>query len=331
MTHLVMTHLHFEAIANDPVVLRRYWAGNYLRGALGQILLRTTCSEYGWRSTPPPPEHTANCPACWLLTHRLDPGHARRAYSLVPPLPPVERVEPGQRFHFTLTLYGESWQFLPYFVLAVGQMGYEGVGVGRGRFTVRSITARNPLRQREEVILAPGEDLVKVPELAVTWGDALRPAAPPSAAAVTLHFLTPTRLIDDQRLAKAPDFAPFFRRLLRRLDDLRVQFAAELPRDLAQVARLHQAADEVQRVEAAIHWIEMIPRSGRDGREKPLSGFVGWVAYRATDWEPLWPYLQLGQALQVGKNVTKGNGVYQIAPLAVGPAYWQADAFSHSA
>lgn len=330
MTNFVITHLHFEAVADDPIVLRRHWAGNYLRGALGQILLRTTCPEYSYRTSSPPPEHTATCPACWLLTHRLDPGHARRAYSLVPPLPPVERLEPGQRFSFTLTLYGDGWQFLPYFVLAVSQMGYEGVGVGRGRFTLRSITARNPLRQREEVILAPGDDLVKAPELAVSWADALGPLPALPNNVLTLHFLSPTRLIDEQHLAKEADFAPFFRRLLRRLDDLRVQLAGELARDRAQVAALHQAADAVLKVDAATRWIELIPRSGRDGREKPLSGFVGWVAYQAADWEPLWPYIRFGQALQVGKNVTKGNGVYQIAPLAGTLPYWQVGAFSRA-
>lgn len=315
MTNLTLTHLHFEAVADDPIILRRHWAGNYLRGALGDILLRTTCPHNGRGSA----EHIAACPACWLLTHRLDPGHARRAYSLVPPLPPRESVEPGQRFAFTLTLFGDGWQFTPYFVLAAAEMGREGVGVRRGRFTIRAITALNPLRRREEVILAPGDDRVKVPELAVGWPDAIEATPPAPQTPITLHFLTPTRLIDDQHLAKEPAFAVFFQRLLRRLDDLRAQFAGEPPRDLAEVAALHHAADQVRLLNAATDWIELMPRSGRDQRSKPLSGLVGAAVYQAEDWRPLWPYLLFGQGLQVGKNVTKGNGVYQ---LALPTPYW---------
>lgn len=315
MTHLTLTHLHFEAVADDPIILRHHWAGNYLRGALGDILLRTTCPHNGRGSA----EHSALCPACWLLTHRLDPGHARRAYSLVPPLPPREQVEPGQRFAFTLTLFGDGWQFVPYFVLAAAEMGREGAGVRRGHFTIRAITALNPLRQREEVILAPGDDLVKVPELAVVWSDALQATPPAPGATVAVRFLTPTRLIDDQHLAKAPAFAIFFQRLLRRLDDLRAQFAGEAPRERAEVAALHAAADQVRLLTADVAWIELMPRSGRDQRHKPLSGLVGSAVYQADDWRPLWPYLLFGQGVQVGKNVTKGNGVYQ---LALPAPYW---------
>lgn len=317
MTNLTLTHLHFEAVADEPIILRHHWAGNYLRGALGDILLRATCPQNGRGSA----EHSAVCPACWLLTHRLDPGHARRAYSLVPPLPPREAVEPGQRFAFTLTLFGDGWQFVPYFVLAAAEMGREGVGVRRGRFTIRAITALSPLRRREEVILAPGDDLVRVPELAVLWSDALQAAPPAPGATVTLRFLTPTRLIDDQRLAKEPVFAIFFQRLLRRLDDLRAQLAAEPARDPAEVAALHHAADQVRLLHVAVEWVELMPRSGRDQRHKPLSGLVGRAAYQADNWGLLWPYLLFGQGLQVGKNVTKGNGVYQ---LDMPTPYWLA-------
>ena len=40
--------------------------------------------------------------------------------------------KPGERFEFGLTLFGRALQFLPYFVLAVPEMGRLGVGPGRG-------------------------------------------------------------------------------------------------------------------------------------------------------------------------------------------------------
>ncbi|MCO5187067.1 MAG: hypothetical protein M9928_11000 [Anaerolineae bacterium] len=175
MTNLTYTHLTFDCITDTPIHLGVYWAGNRLRGALANILRRTVCPEQ--HNPNPPRQHTVTCPACWLLNHKLDPGHARRAYSIVPPLPAQETVHPGQRFTFTITLFGEGWQFLPYFVLAVGEMGCTGVGQwrdgARGAFTVAAITARNPFTNHTEVLLEPGSDYIKVPEHPITWPDAL--------------------------------------------------------------------------------------------------------------------------------------------------------------
>ena len=313
MTDLTFVHLTFDCVADSPINLGGYWAGNRLRGALGYILLHNTCPENGRGDI----QHAATCPACWLLSHRLDASHARRAYSIVPPLPAPERVETGQRFTFTITLYGDGWQFLPYFVLAVGEMGRS--GVGQGTFTVASITARNRLSHQEEVLLAPGDDLVAVPTLSTDWFD-LHPSSFILHPSLSLSFLTPTRLTHLGQLMKQPDFGVLFRRLLHRIDTLGSQFAQMARRPEADIGRLHALADQVVLADADVGWIDLRPRSGRDRRHKPMSGFVGQAVYVAPDWEPLLPFLLFGQGVQVGKNTTKGNGVYQID--GVSPRYW---------
>lgn len=315
MSNLTLTHLTFDCIAETPIHLDHHWAGNRLRGALGYILLNTTCTQ-PYRQTIPTPEHAATCPACWLLSHKLDPAHARRAYSIVPPIPSQQIVHPGRRFSFTITLYGDGWQFLPYFVLAVSEMGRTGVGGRphgqRGTFQVASITARNPLTQQEEVLLAPGADYVQVPTLNITWQDTLNTPYTIHNSQLTINFLTPTRLIHHKRLMKQPNFAVFFRRLLHRIDTLGTQFAAIPRRPVAECTALDQIAQQVQTIHSAVEWIELRPRSGRDRQHKPISGFVGQATYRAVDWQPLLPLLLLGQGVQVGKSTTKGNGVYQL-------------------
>ena len=323
MTDLSFVHLTFDCIADSPIQLGGYWAGNRLRGALGYILLRNTCPEDG-RGTR---EHAKTCPACWLLSHRLDAGHARRAYSIVPPLPAPETVLAGQRFTFTITLYGDGWQYLPYFVLAVGEMGR--TGVGRGTFTVASITARNPFLRQEEVLLAPGADLVSVPTLSVAWQDMPDVSSYFANASLSLAFLTPTRLTAQERLMKRPAFGVLFRRLLHRIDTLGTQFAGMPRRTEADIARLHAIADTVVLTAAETRWIELRPRSGRDRRHKPMSGFVGQATYESTDWTPLLPYLLFGQGVQVGKMATKGNGVYQVA-LGI-DSYWLGLPFANQA
>lgn len=318
MTTLTYVHLQFDCIAETPINLGGYWAGNRLRGALGYVLLRTTCDQDGRGGD----YHTAHCPACYLLRHKLDASHARRAYSIVPPIPAPERVQAGQRFTFTITLFGAGRQFLPYFVLAVSEMGRS--GVGRGTFHVASITTHNPFLQQEEVLFAPGDDLVKVPETVIEWQNALEATSSftqqevgvhPSSL-LTVHFLTPTRLIAQKQLMKEPQFGIFFRRLLHRIDTLGSQLANVPRRERASIERLHALADNVRLVDDQTEWIELRPRSGRDRQHKPMSGFVGQATYQSADWTDLLPILLFGQGVQVGKLATKGNGVYQLDTAA---------------
>ncbi len=307
MTNLTYTHLQFDCIAETPINLGGHWAGNRLRGALGYVLLRTTCDQDGRGGDI----HTANCPACWLLRHKLDASHARRAYSIIPPIPAPAHVMPGQRFTFTITLFGGGWQFLPYFVLAVGEMGRS--GVGRGTFQIASITARNPFLQQEEVLLAPGDELVQVPELIVEWDDLADQVASFDSTRLTVQFLTPTRLIAQKQLVKAPNFAVLFRRLLHRVDTLGTQLANVSRRPYEDIKRLNALADSVELLVDQTEWVELRPRSGRDHQHKPMSGFVGQAVYQSRDWSTLLPILLFGQGIQAGKMTTKGNGVYQIA------------------
>jgi hypothetical protein len=314
---LTITHLRFDLIARDPVRLNRHMAGDYLRNGLASVMLRATCSETH-RTSKPAPEHAAVCPACWLLAAEVDPGSVVRAYSLAPPLPPRDLVESGEPFAFVLTLFGDGFQFLPYFVLAIAELGRLGVGVGRGKFDLRQITAVNPLRSLCEIVKQPDDPLVKVPTLHVAWPDVVAAADQLeqrlSDGELRLRFHTPTRLIENGRKLplKSPDFGVFFQRLLYRLDDLGRQFAGQERRPSDEVAALHQLANQVRLVESQTRWIELWNWSGRKQSKTPIGGFVGAAHYTARSWTELLPWLVWGQAAQVGKMSIKGNGVYSV-------------------
>jgi hypothetical protein len=326
-TPLTLTHLRFHLIARSPINLGGHQAGERLRDALASVMLRAICPETR-RGQKPSPEHAAVCPACWLLAADVNPGEVRRVYSLVPPHPAVELVEPGERFSFVLTLFGQGFQYLPYFVLAVPEMGRVGVGPGRGRFDLESIQALNPLAGEVQAVLEAGENVVRVPdgridwETALTAARALYPALEENGGNLSLQFLTPTRLIESRALVKTPDFGVFFQRLLQRIDQLAQQHAGDQRRSPEQIESLHALADRVRMVDAQMAWVDIWGPSGRTGNRTPLGGFVGSATYRARDWEPLLPWLLLGQGVQVGKVTVKGNGVFQIILPGI-PGYWE--------
>ncbi len=324
-TNLRLTHLRFDVVARGTVRLGGADAGNRLRNALAGVMLRAVCPERE-RGRVPSDDHVAMCPACWLLAANVDAGHVRRAYSLVPPLPLREVVEAGERFSFVLTLYGDGLSFLPYFVLAVPEMGRVGVGPGRGQFELEAIWAADPLRRLFEPVLRPGETSVYLPDCAISWGNIEDRAkmwlANEQMGACRVRFLTPTRLISGRQLVKMPDFGVFFQRLLNRVDNLGQQFGGDARRDRDELARLHGLANGVRLMESRHRWVEVWSWSGRTRTKSPMGGFLGRVNYQtATGWDELLPWLLLGQATQVGKSAVKGNGVFELEPS--GKGYWQ--------
>ena len=330
MTNLQITHLRFDCIATTPIKLGGHYAGNNLRNALANVMRRATCPETNRRGDPTP-EHAATCPACWLLAANLDPGTIVRAYALIPPIPPRYDLSPGDAFSFGLTLFGEGFRYLPYFVLAINEMGQsEGVGPGRreglGRFDVVGMTAVDPLRGDAQPLLDPQKNLVHVPTIHVDWTavthiSQLHLQQLPANNELTIHYFTPMRLEEKQRLYKVPDFSVFFRRALYRIDELNRQFAGEERRPPAQIARLHAAADHVRLVDSEVAWHELWSRSNRKRTKTPLSGLTGTAVYYSPDWTLLMPWLTLGQATQSGKSVVKGNGVYALDGGSW-PLYW---------
>ncbi len=321
MTTLTFTHLRFCAQAKQPIRLGRYQGAERLRDALAQVMLRAVCPET-YRAQKPTPEHAAVCPACWLLAAEVDPGSVRRAYSLVGPQPPLDTLGAGQQFDFTLTLFGEGYRFLSYFVLAAEAMGEVGIGPGRGKFAISSIHALHPLRGESLVILAENERVVRPQKLPINWEDALSVAADfPAEGEIILHFLSPTRLIESESLVKAPDFAVFFRRLLERMDELARQHNGAGRRDAQEIAHLYTLADQVRLVQQSTRWIDLWAPSSRRGQSAPMGGFVGKAVYRSKHWDELLPWVILGQGVQVGKLTAKGNGVFQIE-TAHQKSYW---------
>jgi hypothetical protein len=326
MFPLTVTLLRFVCEALTPIRLARYEAGSRLRGALGQVMRRAYCAHVTPTPGPSPEmkqrisgEGSTGCPVCWLLAANEHPGEERRGYALRPMLDPPEVYQPGQRFQFGLTLFGDAQRFLPYFILAVPEVGREGVGAGRGRFALRQVWADDPLSGQTLPVLAEGESLVHVPaslvdqarvtEAANRLADAIGPDG-----RLSLAFLTPMRLIEAEALLKVPDFSVLFARLLHRLDDLNRQFAGGQRRAEGERLALQALADRVRLLSAETEWLEVWSGSSRTHDRTPIGGFVGRATYSAPIdvWQLVLPWLIWGQSVQVGKDVVKGNGVYVI-------------------
>jgi CRISPR/Cas system endoribonuclease Cas6 (RAMP superfamily) len=334
-------HLCFTAQVETTIEMGAF-KGSALRGAWQSHLRTLYCAQ----TDNADPLHQAMCPVCFLLSRETGSGDDRRPYAFVPPLTRQATFEPGERFTFGISLFGQTVQFLPYLVLAVGQMG-QAQGLGRfihppadgqgasdarrrgkrpprrrGTFRLASIEEVNPLNGEQRTLLEEGGSMVQMPELAISpqqVADSSQQLVQQLAAngsQLTLDFLTPTRIVHRERLVHQPYFSPLFARLLDRVSALRSQFASEAPLSQEEKAHLLSLADRVKLIDGETQWWDVKGRSTRLGHDQPLGGFVGQALYQAegTDiWRPLLPWLLWGQSTQVGKNVVKGCGWYRIA------------------
>lgn len=335
MFSLTTTHLRFVCRATTPLRLEAdtFRAGSNLRGALGQVMLRAYCAGDANDS-----QHAAHCPVHWLLAANLKPGEERRGYALVPPLANAraDGLPPGDAFEFGLTLFGSAQQFLPYFILAVPEMGRMGIGPGRGKFELVRVWALNPLTGESEILFGDNGNVVRAPTVTVNHEMVMRHAECRiagfscasgaknrnpmrnweigAAESVAIEFLTPMRLIDAQHTTKIPDFSTLFSRLLKRLDELEEQFAGGMGRALEEVRALQAYAARVEVREVNTRWVEVFSGSARRGMPSPLSGFVGRAVFSAPRevWMELLPWLLWGELAQVGKGAVKGNGVMRV-------------------
>lgn len=333
---LTSLRLRFNCQAETPLRLGGLRAGSNLRGALVGVMRRSTCavsdiypitSQAGKRaegrrqslSSEEISAHTAHCPVCWLVAANDHPGEERRGYVITPPLGFPESLQPSESFDFRITLFGDAARYLPYFVLAVPETGRIGIGVGHGRFALKSICAEHPLTGDWQV-LKEGENLVKPPAEMVTHV-AIEQSAEAFAARLgtgqlnlRIDFPTPLRLILGERLVKSPDFGVIFSHILKRLDDLAIQYAGGTVRPTEERQRLWNLANRVRLVESQVNWADVPSGSSRTGQPTWISGLVGtaWYSAPAEVWRELLPWLLWGEITQVGKDTAKGNGVFRI-------------------
>jgi len=339
MEHFTAHRLRFVAEVTTPIELYEHMGGA-LRGAFFNALSDQFCVN---RMTL----RNGGCPACpWVqtcpvafLVATLDPRSDRgenvpRPYTIEPSFVSSGAEEqrsrgeflaapllprPPAQFEFGLTMFARAMNLFPYVVLSLQRMEQSGIGRKvaengwrRGTFRVHEVWAENPLTGERQRVLSSGDNLVQVPDVPVTHAQVCGLDVPAPGAWVRIDFLTPTRLTDQGRLAKQPDFRVLFQRLMERLVALAGAYC-DTPLEADLKYRLVGLAAHVGLVEQQTRWVELESYSSRQKRRTPIGGLVGYAVYAAEEWGPFWPWLKWGELTHVGKNAVKGDGVIQVS------------------
>jgi len=304
--------LEFICRSETTVHLPRY-NGPTLRGAFFGALRHDFCLNKNLPSCLNCPAAEA-CPICRLVATVEREGErgveVPRPFALQPVLADNPVFDPGQTFSFGITLFGNSLALFPYIILAVQRMGEIGMGnraVAPGRFSLRGTRVSNPFTGQEKEIYSAATRMVSVPDITITHRDILAYAGRLNPRSICLELLTPLRLIKEGSLVQKLSFQVFMQRLLRRLTDLHNYYCDQtLEMDFAGIL---QRAAEVRMSKDTTCWVDRASYSSRRQTSTPVGGLTGTVEFEG-DLREFLPLLAWGRITQLGKDVTKGNGLY---------------------
>jgi DNA-binding transcriptional regulator of glucitol operon len=300
-----------EALSLPP------YMANTLRGGFGAAFKRLVCIY-----RPPQPCEVCDlrhiCPYGALFEAAVPPGSEvlrrntdiPRPFVLEPPLDGRTQYGPNDALKVGLVLVGRAIHHLPYFLVAFQELGRAGLGVRRGKFTIREVRAVNPLTGEEVAVLDSRMQVLAGRDMSVGAAEleaAVSKMAPRDE--VVLRFITPTRLVHDGRLVMDPEFPILLRALLRRISSLAYFHCGE--RWALDFRRLKEDAGEVKLVRSNLRWWDWQRYSARQQTQVKLGGFLGDAVYRGP-LTPFLPLLLLGSIIHVGKACTFGHGRYDL-------------------
>lgn len=320
MGSLITHHFLFTTEVITPVELDEH-SGSSLRGSFFDAVWRRFCNNKAALTCADCSLHSM-CPVSALVAPLREENERGRdiprPYVILPPLG-ARHYETGEQLIFGITLIGNIVQFFPYIIMATKALEANGLGRRlnenqgqRGRFKIKQIESYHPVSAERKVVYQSGKPLVEVPTLSVTSMDISKRAAALSAEKISIHFLTPTRILYKDKLVHHAAFLPLLLRLLERLKVLEQTYGVlEGQSSVSEWEELVQLANDIVCVEDNTHWEDLKSYSNRLKRTTPIGGIQGKATFTG-NLAPFRELLSWGELVHVGKNTVKGNGWFKI-------------------
>lgn len=247
------------------------------------------------------------CPYGVLVAASLTP---RPPFALYVPSNGSPRAPQQGAVTLEVTLYGPAWRLYAWVVAALARALARGLGKARTPFHVRRITRVHADGRRDHHAVgragAPAAGLPAdlEPDL---LGLSIEPLLAPQP--VTVHLLSPARLLVDGRLVGGDESLPFAVLVARILDRLAGLYGPQASAILDPEVRtvVEGAAARVPLLADETRWVEVEDYSARKRSELLLGGKVGRLVY-GPQAAPFVHLLRAGGILHVGKNPASGCG-----------------------
>jgi hypothetical protein len=295
--------------------------GPALRGALGHRLRRLSCVT-----------RLPDCGDCALrfrcaypvLFQPYGPGHlAQDTRYRRMPVPFALRVPFGHAWtsevrrggavEVEMVIVGRANLDLPYYLLALADMGREGIGPSRHRMRLEEVAAWTPggpvtVYSSAEGLMRGDPPLIRLERVL-----ALAPAGP--GRRLTVRCVTPLRIDLMGDLAYPVEFAHLVRAIEERWRALAACYGGDGP-----AASPLSLAHRVRRVVDRTRWVDLSRYSTRQKTRLRIGGAVGTLTYEGDEIAAFSPLLAFGEWMGVGKLTSMGFGRIEVIRQAQGPS-----------
>ncbi|HSB05728.1 MAG TPA: CRISPR system precrRNA processing endoribonuclease RAMP protein Cas6 [Thermodesulfobacteriota bacterium] len=322
LSYFKLARCQFVVRAEDWIHLPAY-KGSTFRGAFGHAFKKIVCVNrekvcrscllrekciYSYVFETPPRSDTSKMRKYPFAPH---------PFVITPPLEEKRIYKQNDTLCFELTLIGKSIDFLPYFIYTFDELGWMGIGKGKGKYRLEEVRTfaidesskvkgerKETQRDEEPRTIYSGKDKTLKNNFRVLKFDDL---APPNhlTSTLDLRFMTPTRLKFDGNLSPKPEFHILIRNLLRRISLLSYfHCGEELDLDFKN---LIEKAKDVRVQKEDLRWSDWERYSNRQETKMRMDGFIGSIRFEGS-FEPFIPFLLLGEYVHVGKGTSFGLG-----------------------
>lgn len=297
----------FNCTLQQDALLPPY-KGSTFRGGFGSALKQTLCAL-----------RQQQCPVCLLRetclyarVFEVQPSAASGARLAAPPHPYViqpaadsrTRMTAGDSFNFNLLLFGDIInQALPYFVYAFDKMGQNGIGKGRAKFVLDTVSCQGQILYRQgstRLETCTGVETLQLPA---------EIDAPP--ADLQLNLQTPLRVKQQGHFVQKLDFSILMRTALRRLSSVMATYGEGEP-DLPY-RELIQQAEQVPTLSNQTRWHDWQRYSNRQQDAMQFGGLLGEIRFAQVPSRHR-QLLCLATRLHLGKQTSFGLGQMEVRP-----------------
>jgi hypothetical protein len=218
------------------------------------------------------------------------------------------QVRTGELFSIGLSLIGSACYKLPVIIDSMEKMGQNGFKRQRFKASLNSVSLQTQ-HGIEEQLYANG--------LLFSSAREVVPVVPDMPLFICLQWCTPYRAkaVKNNQHLKTIDISKLMMAIIRRISLLQ-HFYMDTPL-AADFLALKKRSQQLEAAcfEQSIHPSQQRRYSAKHQRHLATSGSLGYFYFSLKGLEALWPYLFLGQFLNVGQNASMGFGRYKIMVL----------------
>lgn len=210
-------------------------------------------------------------------------------------------IKKGETFSFSLTLFGRAIEYLPHFIFAFIEIGKLGITKKKYKFDLVEVkdSKGNIVFQNNKIIASSSkEDWELMPQ-----------NNSETTSLIELDFITPLRLTNYGDLVTDVSFEHIIKALTRRITNLSKEHCGYDVK--IDYKFLIEEAKNIKKVKNELVWQDWTRYSSRQHSFMEFGGLVGKVVFEG-NLGPFMQYLQIGEAIHIGKNCVFGNGKYNI-------------------